>query len=170
MASDGKISATAGALKFSGDWNDACTDCPDAKDGTATVALRAVRTVGTSADAQDFTDVLALVFDADADWTVDQLTGVLATYKGDVTVEEAKGLEPVNEDTVLSARRNAFGENEEAQALAAGLAARGVLRLVDGDGLAWLVKVAENGVATVLRDSDGDGAPVTATAVVAAQV
>ena len=169
VASDGKISAKVGTLKFSGDWHDVCTGCTDAKDGTATVVLRAVRTVGTGADAQDFTDVLTLAFDADADWTVDQLTGVLATYKGDVTVEEAKGLEPVNDDAVLSARRNAFGENEEAQALAAELAARGVLKLVDGDGLAWLVKVAENGVATVLRDSDGDGTPVTATAVVAAQ-
>ena len=169
VTSDGKISAKVGSLKFSGDWHEACTGRPDAKDGTATVVLRAVRTVGTGADAQYLTDVLTLAFDADADWTVDQLTGVLATYKDDVTVEEAKGLEPVNDDTVLSARRNAFGENEEAQALAAELAARGVLKLVDGDGLVWLVKVAENGVATVLRDSDGDGAPVTATAVVAAQ-
>ncbi len=160
----GKISAAVGDLKFSGDWSDVSK-----RNGGHFVTLRAVRTVGTGADAQDFTDILSLSFDGTADWTVDQLTGVLATYKGAVTAEEAENLAPVNDDVVVSARRNPFGDNEEAKALAAGLAARGVQRVVGGDGLAWVVKVAENGVATILRTAEDGGEGVSATAVVAAK-
>ena len=114
------------------------------------------------------TDILTFAIDPQAEWTEDQLTGALETYKGQVSVEEAEGRTPVNGDTVLSARRDPFGDEDEARELAAALAARGVQKLADADGLVWDAKVSENGVATIARAAS-EGGFASATAVLAVE-
>lgn len=161
----GKISAAVGSLKFAGDWRDAVRTDGQAQGGTQTVTLRTVRADG----ADDWeTDILTFAIDPQAEWTEDQLTGALETYKGQVSVEEAEGRTPVNGDTVLSARRDPFGDEDEARELAAALAARGVQKLADADGLVWDAKVSENGVATIARAAS-EGGFASATAVLAVE-
>ena len=146
VTGSGKISAAVGSLKFAGDWGEAVP----AQNGIQTVVLRAV--LGNGTDAQE-TDILTLAFDPQAEWTEDQLTGVLVTKK---------------DSEVLSARRNPFGDNDGAKALAADLAARGVQKFADADGLEWEAKVSENGVATVARTASEGGFQV-ATAVLSVE-
>ena len=172
VTSAGKISAAVGSVKFSGEWGSVESKGANAQDGARAVTLRAVRTVGSGPDAQVLTDILSLVFDPAADWTENQLTGTFATYKGCVSAEEAEGLAPMNDDTVISAQRNPFGDNEEAKALAADLAARGVQQCTDADGLVWEVKVSETGVAMIARvatGSEGKGTTLSASAVLAVE-
>ncbi|MBR4654428.1 MAG: nucleotidyl transferase AbiEii/AbiGii toxin family protein [Kiritimatiellae bacterium] len=77
---------------------------------------------------------------------------------------------PVDSDVVLMARRNPFGDkdNAEAKSVAADLAALGTQDFTDETGLAWKVKVSAKGVATISRTT-GTGKKkktISATAVV----
>ena len=73
------------------------------------------------------------------------------TFNGNVAPAEAHLALPINEDIWVSARRNSFGDNAEAKALAQELAALGTLKMTDGDGIVWSIKVAANGIATISR-------------------
>ena len=75
----------------------------------------------------------------------------------------------MNDETYVSARRNPFGDNAEAKALAAELAALGTQKWTDAEGLVWNLKVASNGVATIARTigSGKNKKTISATAVVA---
>ena len=138
--------------------------------------MRVVRTSGSGKSAKTYTDVLALTLDPSASWTEDQLTGMIGTFNGNVTQAKALAalegnditLFPSNADTYVSARRNAFGDNAEAKALAAELAAAGSWKWIDGEGYVWNLKVASNGVATISRTT-GSGSnkkTISATAVI----
>lgn len=167
----GKITAKAGTLSFSR------TGWTVGEDGFYTATMRTVRTVGKGKKAKKYTDVLTLRLDPDAVWTTDQLTGTVATFNGNVALADAlvalNGGEsapvPLNADNYVSARRNPFGDNAEAKALAAELVALGSQTLTDVDGLVWNIKVSTSGVATIARTT-GSGKnrkTVSATAVVA---
>ena len=68
----------------------------------------------------------------------------------------------------MHSRRNSFGDNEEAKALAAELAALGTQEWMDADGLVWNLKVSTGGVATLARTT-GSGKnkkTISATAVI----
>ena len=142
VTSAGKITASVGSLKFSGNgWN------AGERIGYYTATLTKVRTVGSGKKAKKYKDVLKLTIDPCKSWTSDQLTGTVTTC-----LTTAPDL-PINADTVVSARRNPFGDkdNPDAKALAAELAAQGTRDFVDGDGLAWKMKVSAAGVATISR-------------------
>ena len=167
----GKITAKVGTLSFSRTgWtvDDAGRYCAN---------LLTTRTVGTGKKAKKYTDVLTLTLDPEKGWTEDQLSGAVATFNGTVKLADAlvvlnggeSALVPLDDDIYVSARRNPFGDNVEAKAFAAELAALGTQGLTDGEGLVWNIKVASNGVATIAR-ATGTGKnkkTVSATAVVA---
>ncbi len=166
----GKISAKVGTLAFSR------TGWTVGDDGAYVATMRTVRTVGTGKKAKKYTDVLTLRLDPDAAWTADQLTGTVATYNGNVALADAlaalDGGEsapvPLNADAIVSVRRNPFGDNADAKALAAELAALGTQKWMDAEELVWNLKVASNGVATISRTT-GSGKnkkTTSATAVV----
>jgi PKD repeat protein len=170
VTSAGKISASVGSLKF------ARTGWTVDGLGNYVATMRAVRTSGSGKSAKTYTDVLSLTLDPGAAWTEDQLTGMMGTFNGNVTQAKALAsleggdptLSPSNVDTYISARRNPFGDNAEAQALAAEFAASGTWKWTDGEGLVWNVKVASNGVATISRTT-GTGSSkktISATAVI----
>ena len=171
VTSAGKISATVGSLKFSG------TGWTVDDEGYYLANLRTVRTVGTGKKAKKYTDVLAIWIDPNRAWTDDQLGGCVATFSGNISLADAleplNGIEsvlvPMNDDTYVSARRNPFGDNAEAKALAAELAALGTQKWTDAEGLVWNLKVASNGVATIARTigSGKNKKTISATAVVA---
>ena len=152
----GKITAKVGSLSL------ARTGWTAGEDGLYRATLSATRTVGTGKKAKKYKDVMTLVLDPAAEWTENQLTGTVGSYL-------ATDLDtPLNSDAVVSARRNPFGDNAEAKDVAAQLNATGAKQVTDGDGLVWNVKVAANGVATILRTT-GSGKnkkTVSATAVV----
>jgi len=171
----GKITAKVGSLSFSGTgWSRRVVDNAPYRE-TYVANLRAVRTVGTGKSAKKYTDVLTLTLDPAAEWTEDQLTGRVATFNGTISLADAVAslegevaLVPSNVDIDVSARRNPFGDNAEAKAIAADLAALGTQKIVDGDGVSWNVKVATSGVATITRTT-GSGKnkkTISATAVV----
>lgn len=153
VTSAGKMSATVGSLKFTG------TGWTVDDDGSYLANLRTVRTVGTGKKAKKYTDVLSIWIDPNRAWTDDQLGGCVATFSGSISLADAleplNGLEsvltPMNTDTYVSARRNPFGDNDEAKAIAATLVAQGTHDFTDDAGLAWKVKMAANGVATISR-------------------
>ena len=91
--------------------------------------------------------MLKLTLDPCKSWTSDQLSGTVTTCL------TAKPDSPINADTVVSARRNPFGDsdNADAKALAAQLAALGTQTFTDEAGLAWKLKVSAAGVATISR-------------------
>ena len=153
VTSAGKMSAKIGSLKFSGaGWT---VD----QDGCYRAKLRTVRTAGTGKKAKKYTDVLTVRLDPGKAWTEDQLGGRMATFSGNVSLADAVAaldgggstLAPLNADTHVSARRNPFGDNADAKAVAAALAAQGARSFTDDWGIAWKVKVAPNGVATISR-------------------
>ena len=94
-------------------------------------------------------DVLTLTLDPAKGWTEDQLSGSFSTS---------------GEDVVLTARRDSFGDNEAAKAVAAELSARETTVFADADGTEWKLKVSANGVATAVRIT---GTAECATAVLA---
>lgn len=180
----GKITAKVGTLSFSRTgWT-----IDDFYGYFYVATMRTVRTTGTGKKKKTYTDVLRLTLGPGAAWTEDQLTGTVATFNG--TVKLADALEaidtweeggtqalvdagtlpmPVNVDQWVSARRNSFGDNADAKALAAELVALGTQTLTDDDGLVWNLKVASNGVATIARTTGAgkNKKTVSATAVVA---
>ena len=180
----GKITAKVGTLSFSRTgWT-----IDDFYGYFYVATMRTVRTTGTGKKKKTYTDVLRLTLGPGAAWTEDQLTGTVATFNG--TVKLADALEaidtweeggtqalvdagtlpmPVNVDQWVSARRNPFGDNADAKALAAELVALGTQTLTDDDGLVWNLKVASNGVATIARTTGAgkNKKTVSATAVVA---
>ena len=91
--------------------------------------------------------MLKLTLDPCKPWTSDQLSGTVTTCL------TAKPDSPINADTVVSARRNPFGDsdNADAKALAAQLSALGTQTYTDEAGLAWKLKVSAAGVATISR-------------------
>ena len=152
----GKISAKVGSLSL------AKTGWTVGEDGLYRATLSATRTVGTGKKAKKYKDVMTLVLDPEAAWTEDQLTGTFTTCLA--TTPDA----PTNVDSALSARRNPFGDNAEAKAAAQQLAALGTQTFIDGDEIAWKLKVSTSGVATISRTT-GTGKKkktVSATAVV----
>ena len=158
VTSAGKITAKVGTLSF------ARTGWMVGGNGLYTATLSKTRTVGSGKKAKKYKDVLTLVLDPDKEWTDDQLSGAFETFL--TTALDA----PVNADAVVSARRNPFGDknNLEAKAVAAGLAVRGTVEIIDKDGVAWKLKVSAAGVATISRTT-GAGKKkktVSATAVV----
>ena len=166
----GKISAKVGSLAFSR------TGWTVDDGGTYVATMRAVRTVGTGKNAKKYTDVLMLALDPEKGWMEDQLMGTVATFNGNVALADAlaaldggeTALMPSNVDTAVSARRNSFGDNVDAKALAAELAALGTQKWTDAEGLVWNLKAALNGVATIARTT-GSGKnkkTISATAVV----
>ena len=83
--------------------------------------------------------------------------------------KDAKGITWELDWDDLSARRNPFGDNADAKALAAELAAFGTQTLTDDQGVVWNLKVSTSGVATIARTT-GTGKnkkTISATAVVA---
>ena len=126
VTSVGKITAKVGSLAF------ARTGWTVAEDGRYTAKMQTTRTVGSGKSAKKYTDVLVLSLDPEATWMDDQLTGAIS-------------------DTELSARRNPFGDNDDAKSVAAKLAARGTQSVTDAAGVAWKARVAANGVATISR-------------------
>lgn len=171
VTSVGKISATIGSLKFTGTgWT-----VDDDEFGWYRANLRTVRTVGSGKKAKKYTDVLWIWLDPDREWTGDQIGGRFASFNG--TVSLADGLKtfygdesapvPLDEDIYVSVRRNPFGDNTDAKAIAAAIAAQGTRSYTDGSGLTWNLKVASNGVATISR-ATGSGKnkkTISATAV-----
>ena len=167
----GKITAKVGTLSF------ARTGWTVDEAGRYCANLLTTRTVGTGKKAKKYTDVLTLTLDPDAPWTEDQLSGKVATFNGTVKLADAlvalnggeSALVPSNADLYVSARRNPFGDNADAKALAAELVALGTQTLTDDDGLVWNLKVASNGVATIARTTGAgkNKKTVSATAVVA---
>ena len=167
----GKISATIGSLKFTGTgWT-----VDDDEFGWYRANLRTVRTVGSDKKAKKYTDVLWIWLDPDREWTGDQIGGRFASFNG--TVSLADGLKtfygdesapvPLDEDIYVSVRRNPFGDNTDAKAIAAAIAAQGTRSYTDESGLTWNLKVASNGVATISR-ATGSGKnkkTISATAV-----
>ena len=159
VTSTGKISAKVGSCSFSR------TGWTIDENGMYVANMRTVRKVGSGKKAKTYTDVLSVSFDPDAYWTEDQLTGVMVTFAGNVSLadalEEIDGgldgtgsLAPVNIDTVVSARRNPFDDkdNTEAKRIAAEIAAIGAFNVMSADELVWTVKVsAKTGVATISR-------------------
>jgi hypothetical protein len=170
VTSAGKMSAKIGSLQFSG------TGWTVDPDGSYRARLRTVRTAGTGKKAKKYTDVLTVRLDPDKAWTADQLAGRVATFNGNVSLANAVAaldggestLAPVNADTYVSARRNPFGDNADAKAVAAALAAMGTRTFTDDGGIAWKLKVASNGVATISRTT-GTGKnrkTISATAII----
>ena len=167
----GKITAKVGTLSF------ARTGWTVDEAGRYCANLLTTRTVGTGKKAKKYTDVLTLTLDPDAPWTEDQLSGKVATFNGAVKLADAlvalnggeSALVPSNADLYVSARRNPFGDNADAKALAAELVALGTQTLTDDDGLVWNLKVASNGVATIARTTGAgkNKKTVSATAVIA---
>ena len=166
----GMISAKVGTLSF------ARTGWTVDESGHYSANLLTTRTVGTGKKAKKYTDVLTLTLDPEAPWTADQLTGAVATFSGSVKLADAlaalgdefSALKPLNVDTIISARRNSFGDNAEAKTLAAQLAALGTQKWMDGEGLVWNLKVSTGGVATLARTT-GSGKnkkTISATAVI----
>ena len=166
----GKISAKAGTLSF------ARTGWTVDGEGRYCANLLTTRTVGTGKKAKNYTDVLTLTLDPAKGWTEDQLAGAVATFNGTVKLADAlvvlnggeSALVPLNADTLVSARRNSFADNDDAKALAAELVALGTQKWTDARGLVWNLKVASNGVATIARTT-GSGKSkktISATAVV----
>lgn len=121
VTSAGKISATVGGRSFSG------TGWTRSGDDGATLC----------AALEKDADVLTLTLDPAKGWTEDQLSGSFSTFGG--------------EEVVLTARRDSFGDNEEAKAVAAELSARETTVFADADGTEWKLKVSANGVATAVR-------------------
>ncbi len=167
----GKITAKVGTLSFSR------TGWTVDDNGRYCANLLTTRTVGKGKKAKKYTDVLTLTLDPEAPWTEDQLTGKVATFNGTVKLADAlvalnggeTALVPSNADIFVSARRNPFGDNADAKALAAELAAFGTQTLTDGQGVVWNLKVSTSGVATIARTT-GTGKnkkTISATAVVA---
>ena len=146
VTSAGKISAKVGALSFSR------TGWTVDESGSYVANMRTVRTTGSGKSKKTYTDVLSLTLAPNKAWTDgDQLTGTVFTFNGNVAPAEAHLALPINEDIWVSARRNSFGDNAEAKALAQDLAALGTLKMTDGDGIVWSIKVAANGIATISR-------------------
>ena len=136
------------------------------EDGLYRATLSKTRTVGKGKKAKKYRDVMTLVLDPSKGWMEDQLSGTFTTCL--TTAPNA----PTNADTVVSVRRNPFGDsdNAEAKALAAQLAALGTQTYTDDMGLAWKLKVSTAGVATLSRTT-GTGKKkktISATAVVEA--
>ncbi len=164
----GKISAKVGSLSFSR------TGWAVGEDGRYSAKMLAARTVGTGKSAKKYSDVLVLTLDPEAPWTEDQLTGSVATFNGSLALADALAAwedgtrVPQNADADVSARRNPFGDNDEAKAVAVELAALGTQQVADASGLVWNVKVASTGVATISRvtGSGRNKKTVSATAVV----
>ena len=154
----GKITAKVGSLSLSR------TGWTVGEDGLYRATLSKTRTVGKGKKAKRYRDAMALVLDPAKGWTEDQLSGTFATCL--TTAPNA----PLNADTVVSARRNPFGDkdNADAKGLAAQLAALGTQTFTDDTGLAWKLKVSTAGVATISRTvGTGKKAKTTsATAVV----
>ncbi len=154
----GKITAKVGTLSLSR------TGWTVGEDGMFRATLTKTRTVGSGKKAKKYRDVLTLVLNPDKGWTEDQLSGTVTTCLTTALDE------PLNEDTAVSARRNPYGDkdNAAAKSVAAELAALGTRSFVDGTGLAWKLKVSASGVATISRTT-GTGKKkktTTATAVV----
>ena len=149
----GKITAKVGTLTFSR------TGWTVDGDGRYCANILVTRTVGKGKSAKKYTDVLSLTLDPGKGWAEDQLAGAVATFNGAVKLADALAaldggeptLMPSNADIYVSARRNPFGDNAEAKALAAELAALGTQKWTDAEGLVWNLKVASNGVATIAR-------------------
>ena len=149
--------------------------------------MRVVRTTGTGKKKKTYTDILTLSLSPNMAWTEDQLIGGVYTFSGNVTLADAleaievlndEGLQalvddgvlpvPINVDTWICARRNSYGDDAEAKALAAELVALGTLSITDAEDVVWNLKVAANGVATITRTT-GTGKnkkTISATAVV----
>ena len=166
----GKITAKVGSLSFSR------TGWTVDGEGRYCANLLTTRTVGKGKKAKKYTDVLTLTLAPEKGWTEDQLTGAVATFSGTVKLADAlvalnggeSALVPSNADTYVLARRNSFGDNAEAKALAAELAALGTQKWTDAEGLVWNLKVSTGGVATIARTT-GSGKnkkTTSATAVV----
>lgn len=156
VTSAGKITAKVGPLSF------ARTGWTVGDDGFYRVTLSKTRTVGTGKKAKRYKDAVMFVLDPMADWTEDQLAGTIKTCLA------TKPDMPVNSDRGILARRNPFGNNAEAKAIARSLAALGSQRYVDAGGLVWNVKVSASGVATISRTT-GSGKKkrtISATAMV----
>ncbi len=168
VTSAGKISAKVGTLSFSR------TGWTVGEDGRYSAKMLTSRTVGTGKSAKKYSDVLVLTLDPEAPWTEDQLTGSVATFNGSLKLADALAAweggtrVPQNVDADVSARRNPFGDNAEAKAVAAELAALGTRKIADASGLVWNVKVASTGVATISRvtGSGKNKKTVSASAVV----
>ena len=137
----GKITAKVGSLSLSR------TGWTVGEDGLYRATLSKTRTVGKGKKAKKYRDAMSLVLDPAKGWTEDQLSGAFATCL--TTAPNA----PLNADTVVSARRNPFGDkdNADAKELAAQLAALGTQTYTDDTGLAWKLKVSAAGVATISR-------------------
>ena len=135
------VSATVGSLKFTG------TGWTVDGNGLYVATLAANHTVGSGKKAKKYRDVLEFVLDPEKGWMEDQLTGAVATV-----LTSAPGL-PLNEDILISVRRNPFGDkdNADAKSIAVDLAALGTQSFADEAGLAWNLKVSSAGVATISR-------------------
>ena len=171
VTSAGKMSATIGSLKFTGTgWT-----VGEDESGWYQATLRTVRTVGSGKKAKKYTDVLWIWLDPNREWTDDQIGGRIASFGG--TISLADGMKsfngdesaptPLNEDIYVSVRRNPFGDNTDAKAIAAAMAAQGTRIYTDESGLAWNLKMSSNGVATISRTT-GSGKnkkTISATAV-----
>ncbi len=163
----GKITAKVGSLSLTR------TGWIVGEDGKYRATLTKTRTVGSGKKAKKYKDVMTLTLDPEKGWMEDQLSGAFGTFGGSVALNdalealngalEANGGEdgghagrvtlPVNADTGVLARRNPFGDkdNAEAKSVAADLAALGTQDFMDETGLAWKIKVSANGVATISR-------------------
>ena len=157
VSSVGKITAKVGSLSL------ARTGWTIDDDGFYRATLSATRTVGTGKKAKKYKDLMQLILNPECDWLDDQLEGTFTTCL--TTTPNVT----VNDDTLLTARRNPFGDNADAKALAAQLSALGTRSVTDGEELVWKLKVSSSGVATITRTT-GTGKnkkTVTATATVA---
>ena len=168
VTGSGKISAKVGTLTFSrAGWTRRVGDAAPYQGREVYVAtMRTVRSVGTGKAKKTYTDVLTLTLDPGKGWTEDQLAGQVGTFNGNVSVAEAE--EGINADTVVSARRNPFGDNVEAKEALAGVRESAPKSLVDDNGTTWKLAVSDKGVATISRTT-GSGKnkkTLTATAIV----
>ena len=166
VTSAGKISAKVGSLAFSR------TGWTVDEAGSYVATMRTVRTTGIGRWKRTYTDVLTLSLSGPLPWTeANQLGGGIFTFNGNVSLAKAlaaiemrkeEGMQalvnngtlpvPINADIwVYNVRRNSYGDNAEAKALAAELAALGTLSITDAEGVVWNLNVAANGVAKIWR-------------------
>ncbi len=166
VTSAGKISAKVGSLAFSR------TGWTVDEAGSYVATMRTVRTTGIGRGKRTYTDVLTLSLSGPLPWTeANQLSGCIFTFNGNVSLAKAlaaiemrkeEGMQalvdngtlpvPINADIwVYNVRRNSYGDNAEAKALAAELAALGTLSITDAEGVVWNLNVAANGVAKIWR-------------------
>lgn len=174
VSSVGKITATVGTLKFTGTgWTVGSEEVsPGDVREVYCANLRTLRTVGSGKSAKHYTDVISLTLWTDADWTEDQLTGVVGTFSGTVATsdgiaalngEGASTLSSINADTTFSARRNSYSDNASAMAAARDVASNGLFEVKDEEDRVWQVKVSESGVVVAVESESAISASAVMT-------